>query len=315
MSGIEGTRLRSAFIVESVAGTTPATPGFRVMHQPALFKDGIDRLHQTSLVASGAFIGDALMDRSAVGSIPESPVVYGIYDQQFESLLRSSWSSDAMTNAQDRAQTFTHELTIPAGQGGTLTYLRYRGVEVTGATIKVVKEKEILIGFDLMGLQSIDSLSAAITGATYTNPTNNDPFSAMSDFRTFTIGGYDFDDLMEATIDLKYEDVIPQGKLGDSSLSGIARTGFKPSIKCKFYVDTNFAILRDLVRATTQNKFKITFNFGSLTQKKYRMEFWDCYADMAPIDFAQPSPFMEVTFTPVWSQANNGVLTMTRGLA
>ena len=169
MAGIESNRLRSAFVVETVPGTTNATPAFRTLHVPAIFDDSVTRFHQTSLVASGAFLGDALLDRTAKGSIPDAPMVYSVYDQHFESLLRSQWATDAMTNGVLRAQTMTHENSIPAGQGGTMTYLRYKGVETTGAQLKMVKEKEIVIGFDLMGMQSSDSTTTAITGATYSD--------------------------------------------------------------------------------------------------------------------------------------------------
>ncbi len=313
MAGSASNELRSAFVAETTQGTTPSTPAFRTLHYPAIFTQETQRFHQESLTAGGAFLGDALLTKPSVGKI-EGPLVYGLYDSLWASLFQSSFSSDALTDGKQWS-TFTFENSIAAGIGGTRTYMRHRGVEPVAARLEANARREVRFSMDLIGMQSVDSVTSAVSGATYTDPVNDDPFSAHTDLGAITLNGFTLDAIASLTIDFTYKGRDIQPKLGGDVLNGLARGAFQPVIKMRCYLDTNFAALFDAARASTQTNQKFTVNFGSVTAKKYRMEFWKCYVDMAPTAFDQPNAFHDITITPVYSTSNGGVMTLTRAIA
>lgn len=314
MAGSASNALRSAFVVETTPGTTPATPSFKTLHAPILFDDAIERYHQRSLTAGGAIMGDTMIDRKAAGTIKDAPLIYGVYDSFFESLLQSTFSANVLTDGKAR-QAMTIENAMPAGLGGTQTYKRYKGVEAIGASISIVANQPIKFNMDFHGMQSLDTAASALTGATYTDPNNADPMSAVTDFGTLTLAGYTLDDVVSATINFDYQDREPQPKIGGDVLNSITRGAFMPSVKLRFYVDTNYAAIYDAARQPNQTPAKLTLNLGSVTLKKYKLEFWDCYLDMAAPDYTNPSAFLDVTVTPAYNRSNSGVLTFTRALA
>ena len=319
MAGIGSSTVRSSFNEETTPGTIKATPSWKIMHVGPQFTGQVERYHTPSLVGTGSLMGDALLNKTAVGSIPDHPMVYTALDPIMETLMQSTWSANAMSNGM-ASTSLSFEDTIPIGIGGALRYKRYVGVEAISGIIKGDAEGLITQSFELLGMNSNDTSSAIITGATYTNPSNIDPFSAQTDFGTFTAAGYTLDPTAGFQIDMAYGGVggsVREGqpKMGGDGLVGITRGGFQPKITAKFYVDTNFQAFHDAVRSSAQTSFKVTLNFGSVTAKKYRYEFWSCIADMAPLDFSSATGYMSVTFTALHNTAQGCVLTITRAVA
>ena len=313
MAGTNSNMIRSAFSVETVAGLLNTSPVWRTTHMLTTFTDETKRYHQESLPGNGATQGDALLDRTVVGKVNAAPMTYTLYDAFLESMLRSTFAADVMTNGIGR-QTMSFENSFPAGVGGALSYLRYRGVEATAGQIKIDADMAVTQSFDLLGMIGNDTAGAALAGATYVDPANKDPFAAQADVGAVTFAGYTPDAIASMTIDFQYKTIDAQSAIGQDLLIGIARGGLLPVITVKFYVDTNFAAFRDSVRQTAQTPFKITVNLGSVTLKKYKLEFWSCYADMTAPDYTGSSMFQTVTFRPQYSAANNGVVTITRNL-
>ena len=313
-AGSSSNTLRSAHVVETTANTTPATPAFKTLHTPALFDDSVTRYSQASLVGRGGPIGDAMLNREAKGSITNAAMTYGVFDQYFESLMQSAWAADTMTDAL-LTQSFTFENTITAGVAGANSIKRYKGTEVIDGMIKVPAEGAITCDFNLLGRQSFDSDASAIAGATYTAPTNNDPFSATTDFTSIAFAGLTFDDVVDLEISLGYTGKDPQPKITGDTLVGIARGAPNFRLKGKVYVGPNLLALYDLPRQPTNTAFKITVNLGSVTLKKYRLEFWKCYAQFATSDYTAPNAFINFEALATYSTTDNGYLTMTRALA
>lgn len=313
MAGSASNVLRSAFVVETTPGTTVATPGFKTLHVPALFTDAITRFHQPTQNAGGALIGDTLLYREAAGSIKDAPITYGLYDSLWESLFQSTFTANAMSDGKAR-QALTFENSIAAGLGGTTTYKRYLGVEAIGGSISADARGSVKFSMDLLGMQSLTSFTSAIAGATYADSLNLDPFSSTGDLGAITIAGYTLDDMVSFTLDFKYDARDPQPKLGGDVLSGIARGAFRPTIKMRFYVDANHAAIYDAARTQNQTPAKVTLNLGSVTLKKYKFEFWDCYLDMAAPDYTGSSAFLDIMATPVYNRTNSCVMTLTRAL-
>jgi hypothetical protein len=313
MAGSASNELRSAFVAETTQGTTPSTPAFRNLHSPAIFTQETQRFHQESLTAGGAFLGDAMLTKPSVGRI-EGPLVYALYDQLWASLFQSSYSSDVLKDGKEWS-TLTFENSILAGIGGSRTYMRHRGVEVVGGRLEANARREVRFSMDMIGMQSVDATTSAISGATYSDPANDDPFSAHTDLGAVTLSGFTLDAIASLTIDFIYKGRDIQPKIGGDVLNGIARGAFQPQIKLRCYLDANFMALFNAPRATEQTAEKFTVNLGSVTGKKYRMEFWKCYVDMAPTAFDQPNAFHDITITPRYSSTDTCVMTLTRAIA
>ena len=313
-AGSSSNTLRSAYVSEVTVNTTPATPAFKTQHAPALFDDGVTRFSHNSLVSRGAPTSDAMLNRETKGKIPTTPLIYAVYDPYFESLLQSSWVANAMTDG-ILTQSVTVENMIAAGVEGTATMKRYTGVEATEATIKVPSEGAITVEFGLLGRQSFDTTTTAITGATYTSPTQDAPFSALSDFTSITFAGLTFDDVSDLEISLGYTGKDPQPKITGDVLVGIARGAPNFRIKGKVYIGPNFAVPYNLARQQTNAAFKVTINMGSTTLEKYRLEFWKGYMQSAMPDYTGANAFLDFEILAAFSATNNGCLTMTRALA
>ena len=313
-AGAASNQLRSAFVVETTPGTTPATPSFKTLHQGILFDDDTQRMSQPSLIARGANFGDALLYRKAAGKISNANIVYLVYDTWLESLLQSSFVANVMSDGTS-VQAHTVENTIPAGVGGTSIMKRYTGVEAIGAKISADALGKVQFDMDFLGMSSVAATNTAIAGATYTDPANKDPFSATTDIGAITIAGFTLDDLVSMEMDLSYGDRDGQPKLGTDTLAGIARGAFRPMLKFKFYIQSNFQALYDAARVQTQTTAKVTVNMGSVTLKKYKWEFWDCNINTSALELGGSSGFLNVTVEPKYSPANSCILTLTRAVA
>jgi hypothetical protein len=313
MAGSSSNQLRSAFVEEITSGTIPTSPAFKTSHSPFLFESGVERIHQPSITAGGAYVGDAVQAKMSKGKI-ESMFVYNLYDQMFETLFQSAWVADVMKDGKAR-KTVTIENSIEAGIGGTRNYLRHVGVEAVGGSVSANARKEVRFSLDLLGMQSKDAVTTALSGATYADPGNEDPFTSNTDLGVITLAGYTLDAIESLEINFNYEGRDPQPQLSSDNLAGVTRGAFRPQIKMRLYLDTNFKALFDVSRANEQTAAKFTANFGSVTGKKYKFEFHKCNVDIAKAAFDQPSAFHEVTLTARYSAAESCVMTLTRAIA
>lgn len=313
-AGASTIMLRSAIVPEVTPGTTPSTPGFKTLHQPIYWKDNVSRYAGTSIIANGSFVGDALLKREGTGSITDADIVYGAYDALFESLFQGSFSTDVLDAGTGR-NAFTSENSIPAGEGGTSTMKRYRGVEAIGGTIKGTAGGPINFSMDFMGMQTLDTTTTAIAGATYTDPTNRQPFSATTDIGAITIGPLTLDEIQSIEMNFVYEKREGQMQLGGDTMVGLTRGAFKPVIKFRSYVGANVAVIWDEARVQTGTGRLVTVNLGSETGKKYKFEFHTCFVQLAEPDFTGPSAFLDWEVRGNWSASDGTVMTLTRAIA
>ena len=170
MTGTASTQVRSAQILETTPGTTPATPGFLTLHAPARMMARPQIVESMSLVSRGARLGQGISGIDVTGTL-SGPLVYGVYDNLFATLLQSSWTTNAMKDGKAET-TVSIENMMPAGVGGTNTFLRYRGVQAVGGTLSLQARSPVNVSFDLVGYQSDDTATTIITGATYTDQTD-----------------------------------------------------------------------------------------------------------------------------------------------
>ena len=312
MTGSATTQLRTAHIIEVTPGTTPATPTFGTLHAQAMMKAAALPIDSGSLISRGARFGQNVSGIDVTGTI-SGPFVYGVTDNLFATLLQGAWSANVLTDGKAET-TVTIENMIPAGVGGTTTFMRYRGVQAVGGKLTLAAQQPIMFSMDLAGYQSDATATAILSGATYVNPTDIDPLSSGVDVGSITAAGYTLDCIESAEISFDYANRDMQPRIASDFYCGITRGDFRPVITANIYVETNFAAMYNAARAR-HTAFAVNIPLGTVTGKKYTLAFPSCRFGETEVDFSGPSAFHKITILPGWDTSSSAVLTMTRAVA
>ena len=314
MAGTSSSQVRSAYVAETTAGATPATPAFTTSHRPIMMQARPRPVDHPSLTAGGARLGHAIDQIEVAGQIQSAPFVYGAFDTWFETLMQGAWTSDVLKDGKS-IKTVTVENAFPAGVGGTTTMLRYLGVEATGGTLALQAEAAAQLSLTLAGRGSSDGSTTAITGATYTDPDDIDPLSSGADVGAITFGGYTLDCMASAQINFAFTGRDRQPRLGTNTLCGITRGAFQPTITAEFYVEANFMAILNAARDRTTSTFAVTFPLGSVSGEKYTLEFPSCVFGPTEIDMSGASLMQSVEIRPQYSTDDDCVAILTRAVS
>jgi hypothetical protein len=314
MAGSASSQLRSAYVAESTAGTIPSTPSFTTLHQRADMKATPAVIEHRSQVSQGARLGNGISEIDVTGEIAETPLVYGVYDDLLATLLQGAWSSDNLDDAKT-VTTVSIENTIPAGDGGTNTMMRYRGVEAISGSINLASRSAATIALTLAGRGSDDATTTAITGATYTDPTEADPLSSGADVGTIAFSGYTLDCMQSLEIAFNLESRDPQPKISSDDLCGITRGDFLPVLTANMYLEDNFLAIYNAVRDRTNSSFSVTVPIGSVSGEKYTLVFPSCHFGSGDLDFSGANAMQEVQILPQYDTATDRVLRITRAVS
>ncbi len=302
MTGIASNQLRSAFVAEATAGTTPTSPGFTNSDVYINMNATPTIVEHRSLAAKGESVETAIAGIDVTGDM-SGPLIYGAYDDFFESLLQGTWSSDVLKSGKD-TQTLTVENAIAAGAGGTNTMARYQGVEATGGSITLTSNADATFAFDLLGMGSSDTATSALGSSTYTDQTERTPLSCGIDVGTIAFAGYTLDAFESATINFNYEGREAQNKLGSVfTKNGITKGALLPEITARVYVDANFAALYNAARDSDHSLFSVTFPLGSVSNKKYTLVFPKCKFISSNLDFTAENAMQEVSIRAMYDEA------------
>lgn len=312
MAGASSNDLRSAYVAETTPGTIVATPAFTT--SDVRFNINATPSHTRSRTqwAGGAMAGQAVNGYEVGGSVQGS-LIYGNYDGWLESLLQGAWSTNVLKDGK-ATKSFSVENTIPAGAGGTATMLRYRGVEATSGVITAASGEDVNFSFDLMGMGSDASTTTAITGATYTDPTNVTPLAAGLDVGTITMAGYTLNCFNRVEMNFAYEDRDRQRKVGSNDLCGLTRGAIMPTIRARMFVEANFAAIFDDARIN-HTAFAVTVPLGSVSGSKYTVEFPECYFGPATTDFGSADAMLDITINAAYDTTEDCVVKITRAVS
>lgn len=182
----EASQSRLAYVVETVPGTTPATPTFKVMREVSesivLRKTTInsDEIRADANLSSIIDVG-----RMVEGSV-NAELSYGTFDDFLESLFRSTWASNVLKNGVTQ-KSFTLEKTFE--QGTTDNFIRYRGCKVNTLELNLETRQIVRANFGIMGLGSPTPTQAIIAGATYSAPNSNPVLNANANIGSLVLGG------------------------------------------------------------------------------------------------------------------------------
>ena len=311
MAGTASSQLRSAYISELTPGTIPATPAFKALHRPALLSAAAQTIQGRSLVAKGARLGHAVNGIDVTGSL-ESPLIYGVYDDFLATLLQSAWATNVLKDGKAET-TLAVENAMPAGVGGTSTMLRYRGVEATGGTLNLTAREAATLNLTLAGRGSDAAAITAITGATYTDPTEADPLSSGKDVGTIVFNGYTLDCMQSLEINFGYENRELQPKISSNELCGITRGDFMPVLTARMYIEANFLAIYNAARER-HAAFSVTVPLGSVTTEKYTLVFPSCFFGPTEIDRSGASVMQSIQIMPQYDVVSSAVVTVTRAI-
>ena len=312
MAGAASSELRSAYVAEVTPGTTPATPSFNTLHSGVRMMAKPVITQGRSLIAGGGRLGQGYEAIDVTGSL-ESPLIYGVYDDFLATLLQGAWSSDVLVDAK-ATTAITVENTVPAGAGGTPTMLRYRGVEATSGTLALKARTAANLSLQMVGRGSDVATTTAITGATYTDPTEADPLSSGQDVGTIVFDGYTLDCMEALEIAFAFENRDLQPKISSDDLCGITRGDFLPVLSANMYLEANFLAIYNAARARHAS-FAVTVPLGSVTGEKYTLEFPACNFGETEIDWSGASVMQKVQILPQWDASSGATLTVTRAVA
>lgn len=312
MTGTASFQVRSAYVAETTPGTTPTTPGFTTLNRPARMAARQMPEFGSSLVGGGARLGHGVNGIDVTGTL-ETPLIYGVYDPFFETLLQAAWSTNTLKDGK-AVKSVTIENTMPAGVGGTSTMLRYRGVEAMSATLSLQARSAAALSMQLAGRGSDAGSTTAISGATYSDPTEFDPLSSGADVGTITMAGYTLDCFQSLNIALNFDGRELQPKLASDDLCGITRGAFMPALTGRVYVEANFMAMYNAARAR-HSAFKVTVPLGSVTGEKYTLEFHSCFFGPTEIDMSGASLMQTVEIMPQYDTTEDCVLEITRAVS
>lgn len=313
MAGTATSTIRSALIAEVTPGTTPGTPAFTTSPKLLRMKATQTAIDGRSQHAGGARQGYGLTGIDVTGELPETPLIYGVYDVLLASLLQGAWSTNVLKDGKATA-TVTVENGMASGAGGTNTMLRYRGVEAVGGKLSLKSKSAVMLSMNLIGRGSDDATTTAISGATYTDPTEFDPLSSGVDVGTITMGSYTLDCMEGLDIDLVYEGRDPQPRISTNDLCGVTRGDCLPVLMANIYVEKNFAAIYNAARAR-HAAFAVTVPIGSVSGEKYTMVFPACRFGSTEVDLSGANAMQMVQILPGYDTTEDCVVKITRAVA
>lgn len=313
MAGFSTSQMRSAYVPEVTPGTIPATPVFTATPAPMMLMATPQILEGRPLIAKGARLGRGIAALDVTGSISDADMIYGAYDDLFATLLQNAWATDVLRDGK-AVRSVAVENTIKAGDGGVDTYLRFRGVEATAATLNLQARQKANLSMTLVGRGSDDSSTTAIVGATYADPDEFDPISSGSDVGTIVMDGYTLDCMEALEINFAFEKRDLQPRIGDDDLCGISRGDFVPVLTANIYVEANFAAIYNAARDRETPSFGVTIPFSAGTGLGYSIEFPSCKFGTAELDMSGTNLMQRVQILPQYDLTEECVVIITRGM-
>lgn len=314
MAGTASNSITSGHVVETVNGTTPSTPAFKTMHAPILMSAVPDVIQGRSLLAGGGRLGRGIQGIDVSGNY-EDTLKYGVNDDLLSTLFQAAWSANVLKDGK-LSKTVSVQNTVPAGAGGTPTFLRYRGVEAIKGKLALKAKTPAQISFELFGLGSDDATVTGIAGATYVDPTDIDPISSGADIGTITMAGYSPLDCMESLeIDFDFDARDAQPRIMSNDFCGVTRGSFLPMLTANMYVEANSFLPIYNAARSNHAAFAVTIPIGSVTLKKYLITFPKCRFGSTEIDLSGASAMQKITIMPEWDSVTGCTAQITRAVA
>ena len=186
MTVASGSNVQLAYVLESTAGTTPASPAFtKLPISTESLTISRDTLESEALRADRQ-IADVINGNKQVGGDVTGEVRYGAFDDLLEAALGGTWATDTPSVGTDqlKAGITRRSFTFERFHADITEYFRSRGCEMGGFTLDRAANAITTLAFNVVGL-SQDNGNTPLSGATYTGPVTTAPMDGFTG--TFTI--------------------------------------------------------------------------------------------------------------------------------
>ncbi|PZQ46169.1 MAG: phage tail protein [Micavibrio aeruginosavorus] len=251
-----------AYIAETVYGTTPATPVFKLMrftnenilpNVQYLTSDEIrpDRNVPDLTQVGGDAGGDIGLEMS-----------YGSFDDFIEALLGGTWATNVLKNDVTE-RSFTIEKKFETGV--TDQYHRLTGARVNTFNLRMAAREKITGSFGLMG-KTVSTGTTAISGATYTAANTNPIMNAASMFQTLTMSGITNPELLSLDLNIT-NNMRQQPVMGQIGSKGVGAGRFEVNGSFEAYF-ANSEIVDAYVNNTATT---LNFTIGGTSSLKYAL--------------------------------------------
>jgi len=313
MAGASGSEVVWSSVVETVSGTTPATPAFTTSPFENINISAPPNIREDRNSASGRRRSGIARSGVTITGTAAGKMIYGVYDDFWASLLQSAWAADVLVDSVSGLTSFTFEQQAPQGAGGTLAQLRYRGIEFSAAEIVLTADEDAAVSFDITGTGKDPSSETLIAGATYTPPSNDKVLGSGSDVGFVTIGALTVPCIRDLTMRFNMAEKDRQPRISSDDLCGVRRGALLPELTGTFYMEDGFREIYDA--ADTGDEYAVTVPIGALTGEKYEFLFPRCQIVQADIEQSDADLFQPFTIMPLYDAGINGMVQITRAIA
>lgn len=174
MPQASGSRHSMGYVLETVYGTTPATPAFKAIRHNSTSLNMGKNAFQSGELRSDRQIADFRMGTTSVAGNFVGELSKDSYDDWLEAALGGTWTTNVLKTGLLRKS-----FTIERKFGDIGQYFRYTGMEVDTFQIGATTGGIIGVTFGLMG-KGMSQSAAAIVGATYPAAPTTSPMDALT---------------------------------------------------------------------------------------------------------------------------------------
>jgi hypothetical protein len=168
-------RARIGHILETVVGTTPATPAFAELPY-----DKFDVVLSRNTISDNSIRSDGMAryvlygDNEIKGSI-EVKLTHGYYDLLLQSLARGPWTTNVLKSG--TATTTGYTLAMEEQHLDISQYIVFNGLLVDSLEVTIPTSGVVTAKFGIVGLSQSALSATTFTGATWTAATVKNPFT------------------------------------------------------------------------------------------------------------------------------------------
>ena len=178
-------RVRLAYVVESIPGTTPTTPALQIVRLTGESLDVTRENIVSSELRADRNVMDLIQVGGGAGGSVDIELSYGSYDAILEGALQGSWTNNVLKNGvTPKSFTLERRLTDVSPN----VHFFFRGMHVNGFSLKCATKEIVTGSFEFLGMSGAVAESA-ISGATYIDATTTDVMDAASGFAGFSVAG------------------------------------------------------------------------------------------------------------------------------
>ncbi len=186
MAVAHGSQTRLAYVMETVPGTIPATPTWKIARYVSETLTLDKQTVSSDEVRPDRNRSDVTDVGRQVNGAVNTLLSYTTFDDWLEALLANTWSTNVLKNG-NVVKTMAFEKTFELGV--TDVYARYRGCRINTLDLQLTAKQNVTANWGVMGIGSPNPDTAIITGATYTDPTTTPVLNAALNVGSLAIAG------------------------------------------------------------------------------------------------------------------------------